>query len=146
MLSSDISHWDVDEHGSGAGRTPTPSSTQGLLTADQFADFTFRNPARLFTERNPSFFDGTAVADRGRGAPGRGDGPLTTALCGAWVIDGTGTDRRRATVVVDGEAIVDVRPGDSPSHEDRAADAVVDLDGLVLAPASSTSTRTTTRR
>ena len=59
---------------------------------------------------------------------------MTTALCGAWVIDGTGTDRRRATVVVDGDAIVDVRPGDSPSHEDRAADAVVDLDGLVLAP------------
>ena len=33
----------------------------GLLTEDDFADFVFRNPARLFTDMDPEFFCGTAV-------------------------------------------------------------------------------------
>ena len=31
--------------------------------AEDFRDFTFTNPARLFTGTNPDFFEGTAVAD-----------------------------------------------------------------------------------
>ena len=34
----------------------------GLLSSDDFADFVFRNPARLFASMDPEFFVGTAVA------------------------------------------------------------------------------------
>ena len=33
----------------------------GVITAEDFADFTFRNPMRFFLETNPSFFEGTVV-------------------------------------------------------------------------------------
>ena len=33
----------------------------GLVTRDQFADFTFANVARLFTSTNVDFFAGTVV-------------------------------------------------------------------------------------
>jgi len=62
VLSSDIGHWDVTNM-----NRVMPHAyklvEEGLLTDDQFADFTFRNPARLHTAMNPSFFDGTVVAD-----------------------------------------------------------------------------------
>jgi hypothetical protein len=34
---------------------------EGLLTEDQFRDFTYLNPAKLHTAVNPGFFDGTRV-------------------------------------------------------------------------------------
>ena len=60
IFSSDISHWDVEEM---AGVVDEAHSLVrgGLLTDDQFRQFVFDNPARLFTDRNPSFFEGTAV-------------------------------------------------------------------------------------
>jgi hypothetical protein len=65
VLSSDIGHWDVTDmsrvipHAFGLVE-------EGLLTEDQFRDFTFANPASLHTAVNPGFFDGTAVADQVR--------------------------------------------------------------------------------
>ena len=60
VLSSDISHWDVRNM-----HRVLPHAyelvEEGLLTADQFADFTFRNPYRLHTAVNPRFFDGTKL-------------------------------------------------------------------------------------
>jgi hypothetical protein len=32
-----------------------------LITADDFRDFVFTNPVRLYTGGNPGFFDGTTV-------------------------------------------------------------------------------------
>jgi N-acyl-D-amino-acid deacylase len=58
------------------------------------------------------------------------EGQLRTALRGAWVVDGTGSARRRATVVLQAGRIVEVG-GDGRAGD---GDRVVDLDGLVLAP------------
>jgi predicted TIM-barrel fold metal-dependent hydrolase len=68
VLSSDIGHWDVrDMH----RVMPQAWSMveDGLLTRDDFADFSFRNPVRLHTAVCPDFFDGTVVADAVRTAP-----------------------------------------------------------------------------
>jgi hypothetical protein len=62
VLSSDIGHWDVRN----MNRViPHAFSLveQGLLTEEQFRDFTFVNPASLHTAVNPGFFDGTSVED-----------------------------------------------------------------------------------
>jgi predicted TIM-barrel fold metal-dependent hydrolase len=60
VLSSDISHWDVRNM-----NRVLPHAHRlvedGLLTDEQFADFTFRNPLRLHTAVNPRFFDGTVI-------------------------------------------------------------------------------------
>jgi hypothetical protein len=34
---------------------------RGLLTEDDYRDFVFTNPARLYTRTNPRFFEGTRV-------------------------------------------------------------------------------------
>jgi predicted TIM-barrel fold metal-dependent hydrolase len=60
VFSSDISHWDVEDM-AGVLAEAHGLVTKGLLTDDDFADLTFRNPARLFTQGDPGFFDGTAV-------------------------------------------------------------------------------------
>ena len=62
VLSSDIGHWDVRN----MNRViPHAFSLveEGLLTEEQFRDFTFVNPASLHTAVNPGFFDGTLVED-----------------------------------------------------------------------------------
>ena len=38
----------------------------GLITTDDFRDFTFTNAVRLWGTQNPRFFEGTAVAKAGR--------------------------------------------------------------------------------
>jgi hypothetical protein len=43
----------------------------GILTEDQFAQFVFRNPAQLFVDQNPHFFDGTPVEGRAAELVGR---------------------------------------------------------------------------
>jgi hypothetical protein len=66
VLSSDIGHWDVRN----MDRVMPHAHAlveQNLLTPDQFADFCFRNPARLHTAVNPQFFDGTVVEPAVRG-------------------------------------------------------------------------------
>ena len=55
--------------------------------------------------------------------------PPRIVLKGATVIDGTGSARRRADVVVTGERITEVA-----EHVDAGPAETVDLDGLVLAP------------
>src|ERR1700735_2595261 len=55
--------------------------------------------------------------------------PPRTVLKRATVIDGTGSARRRADVVVTGERITEVG-----EHVDAGPAETVDLDGLVLAP------------
>ena len=62
VFSSDIAHWDVED------MAAVVAEAWGLvrkevLTPEDFRDFTFTNPARLFAGRNPDFFEGTAVAD-----------------------------------------------------------------------------------
>jgi predicted TIM-barrel fold metal-dependent hydrolase len=67
VLSSDIGHWDVRN----MNRViPHAFSLveEGLLTEEQFRDFTFLNPAKLHTGVNPGFFDGTCVEDAVRGS------------------------------------------------------------------------------
>jgi len=34
-----------------------------VITEEDFRDFVFTNPARLWTDMNPDFFKGTVVAD-----------------------------------------------------------------------------------
>lgn len=60
MFSSDVSHWDVPD------MTETLAEAhelvdEGLLTDEDFKDFTFANMVRLHGEVNPSFFKGTVV-------------------------------------------------------------------------------------
>lgn len=60
IFSSDMSHWDVED------MAEIVDEAHGLvrskvLTEEQFRQFVFDNPVRLFTERNPRFFEGTAV-------------------------------------------------------------------------------------
>jgi predicted TIM-barrel fold metal-dependent hydrolase len=60
FFSSDIGHWDVPDI-STVLLESHQLVDQGLLTAADYRDFVFANPARLHAEMNPSFFDGTPV-------------------------------------------------------------------------------------
>jgi hypothetical protein len=59
-FGSDISHFDVPDM-----RRVLPEAFElvegGLITSDDFRDFTFANAVRLWGEVNPGFFQGTAV-------------------------------------------------------------------------------------
>lgn len=61
IYSSDIGHFDVIDM-----RDPLPEAYElvedGLLTEDNFRDFTFANSVRLWGTQNPKFFEGTRVA------------------------------------------------------------------------------------
>ena len=61
IFSSDIGHFDVPDM-----LSPVPEAHElvedGLITADDFRDFTFANAARLWGTQNPRFFEGTRVA------------------------------------------------------------------------------------
>jgi hypothetical protein len=61
IYSSDIGHFDVIDM-----RDPLPEAYElvedGLITEDNFRDFTFANAVRLWGTQNPHFFEGTAVA------------------------------------------------------------------------------------
>jgi hypothetical protein len=60
VFSSDISHWDVEEM-NGVVAEAHGLVRKSLLSDEDFADFVFRNPAKLLAGMNPSFFDGTPV-------------------------------------------------------------------------------------
>ena len=60
MLSSDIGHWDVIDMRD-VVEEASEMVEHGLMSADDFRDFTFRNPLRFFTDLNPAFFDHTAI-------------------------------------------------------------------------------------
>jgi predicted TIM-barrel fold metal-dependent hydrolase len=61
IFSSDVGHFDVPDM-----RMVLPEAFElvedGLITADDFRDFTFANAVRLWGMQNPDFFKGTAVA------------------------------------------------------------------------------------
>ncbi len=61
IFSSDVGHFDVPDM-----RMVLPEAYElvedGLITADDFRDFTFANAVRLWGTQNPDFFEGTAVA------------------------------------------------------------------------------------
>jgi len=61
IFGSDIGHFDVPDM-----REPLPEAYEmvedGLLSAENFRDFTFANAVRLWGGQNPKFFEGTRVA------------------------------------------------------------------------------------
>ena len=61
IYSSDIGHFDVIDM-----RNPLPEAYElvedGLISNDNFRDFTFANAVHLWGTQNPKFFEGTAVA------------------------------------------------------------------------------------
>ena len=61
LYSSDIGHFDVIDM-----RDPLAEAHEmvedGVITADNFRDFTFANAVHLWGSQNPRFFEGTAVA------------------------------------------------------------------------------------
>ena len=61
LYSSDIGHFDVIDM-----RDPLPEAYElvedGLISPDNFRDFTFANAVHLWGTQNPRFFEGTAVA------------------------------------------------------------------------------------
>ena len=61
IFSSDIGHFDVPDM-----MEVLPEAYElvddGLITTDDFRDFTFANAVRLWGAGNPQFFEGTAVA------------------------------------------------------------------------------------
>ena len=61
LYSSDIGHFDVIDM-----RDPLAEAhelvDEGVITADNFRDFTFANAVHLWGTQNPKFFEGTAVA------------------------------------------------------------------------------------
>jgi predicted TIM-barrel fold metal-dependent hydrolase len=63
MFASDIGHWDVRDV-----RDVLPEAYElvehGHIDKDDFRDFTCTNVARLLTDANPGFFDGTVVEGR----------------------------------------------------------------------------------
>ena len=70
IYSSDIGHFDVLDM-----REPLPEAYElvedGLITDDDFRDFTFANAVRLWGTQNPRFFEGTRVAKEAAAVLGR---------------------------------------------------------------------------
>ena len=60
MFGSDIGHWDVTDM-NGVLAEAYEMVEDGLITEDDFRNFTFGNPARLHAGMNPDFFEGTVV-------------------------------------------------------------------------------------
>ncbi len=60
IFSSDIGHWDVTDM-SETVEEAWELVTDGLLSEEDFRDFTFTNAATMWTEAKPNFFDGTVI-------------------------------------------------------------------------------------
>jgi len=60
IFSSDIGHWDVPDM-TEVTEEAYEMVEHGLVGEEDFCDFVFANPARLWTSLNPRFFDGTVV-------------------------------------------------------------------------------------
>jgi predicted TIM-barrel fold metal-dependent hydrolase len=60
LFGSDISHWDVPDMSGVLGES-REMVEHGLLTEEDYRDFVFTHPARLYTKGNPGFFAGTPV-------------------------------------------------------------------------------------
>jgi predicted TIM-barrel fold metal-dependent hydrolase len=62
VFSSDVGHWDVTDMRD-VLHEAHELVDDGLLGAEDFERFVFRNPVQLFAGMNPEFFTGTAVGD-----------------------------------------------------------------------------------
>jgi hypothetical protein len=62
IFSSDIGHWDVPDI-SEVGAEAYELVEHGLISEDDFRDFVFTNPVKLWTGLNRGFFKGTVVED-----------------------------------------------------------------------------------
>lgn len=62
VFASDIGHWDVSDMGKVLSEA-YGLVIDGILTEENFRDFVFTNPAKLYLGANPDFFEGTMVAD-----------------------------------------------------------------------------------
>jgi hypothetical protein len=60
MFSSDVGHWDVPEIEHVVGEA-WEMLEDGVMGEEDFRDFMFGNPVRLFTSLNRDFFRGTAI-------------------------------------------------------------------------------------
>ncbi len=60
VFGSDIGHWDVPDMTEVLEEAYEPVE-KGLMSEQDFKDFVFTNPARLWTAGNPDFFKGTRV-------------------------------------------------------------------------------------
>ncbi len=60
ILGSDIGHWDVPDAEDIAAEA-YELVEKGVLSEQDFRDFTFANPLRLWASLNPNFFKGTAI-------------------------------------------------------------------------------------
>jgi predicted TIM-barrel fold metal-dependent hydrolase len=61
MMGSDIAHWDVPDM-TEVLEEAWEMVDHGWIDEAQFEKFTFTNPVRFYTDTNPDFFKGTAVA------------------------------------------------------------------------------------
>jgi predicted TIM-barrel fold metal-dependent hydrolase len=61
IYSSDVGHWDVPDL-----TAPLAESwdlvQEGVISEDDFRSYVFANPYKFYTEANPDFFQGTAIA------------------------------------------------------------------------------------
>ena len=73
IFSSDIGHWDVPDMRE-VGEEAHELVDDGVITEEDFRDFVFTNPARLWTDMNPDFFKGTVIADHAAKLPERVEG------------------------------------------------------------------------
>ena len=65
IFGSDVGHWDVPDMRD-VLHEAYELVEEGRLDAKQFRDFTFENAARFYTDTNPGFFEGTAIAEPAR--------------------------------------------------------------------------------
>ena len=65
VFGSDIGHFDVPDMTAVLGEA-YEGVEDGVLSPDDFRDFVFANPVRLWTSMNPAFFVGTAVESQVR--------------------------------------------------------------------------------
>src|SRR5262245_41322225 len=76
LYSSDIGHFDVVDM-----RDPLPEAYElvedGLISAENFRDFTFANAVHLWGTQNPRFFEGTTVAAAAAEELARGQARMT---------------------------------------------------------------------
>jgi len=65
IFSSDIGHWDVEDI-NGVVEEAYELVEDGLITENDFRDFVFANPLKMWTHMNPDFFKGTSIEDQAR--------------------------------------------------------------------------------
>jgi hypothetical protein len=63
VLGSDIGHWDVAVMAE-VMTDAYEMVEDGVLTPERFKTFVYTNPARLYRDQNPAFFDGTVLEQR----------------------------------------------------------------------------------